>query len=322
MNHLQVAVLRGGPSEEYHVSMKTGQAVLAALSEGGYRTKDIIITKQGEWIDRGLVRAPEATLDAVDVVFIALHGTYGEDGEVQKIIQRLGIPFTGSRSFASALAFNKSMTKQALKKHDVLLPEDVVVTIDDVDELVSIADNIHSSFGPEYIIKPIASGSSFGIEQVRAGQSLEESLRQSLSKYDRVIVEEFIRGKEASSAVLEQFRDDSLYVFPAVEIIPSRDNQFFTTEAKYDGSTVEICPGRFSYSERSTMNEVSSLVHEVLNLSQYSRSDFILGEKGVYFLEVNTLPGLTAESLYPKAAAAVGLPLKQLVDHLVSTATC
>lgn len=322
MNHLQVAVLRGGPSEEYHVSMKTGQAVLSALSEGGYRTKDIIITKQGEWIDRGLVRAPEATLEAVDVVFIALHGTYGEDGEVQKIIQRLGIPFTGSRSFASALAFNKSMTKQALKKHDVLLPEDVVVTIDDVDELVSIAANIHNSFGPEYIIKPIASGSSFGVEHVRAGQSLEESLRQSLAKYDRLLVEEFIRGKEASSAVLEQFRDDSVYVFPAVEIIPSRDHQYFTTEAKYDGSTVEVCPGRFSYSERSVMNEVSSLVHEVLNLSQYSRSDFIIGEKGVYFLEVNTLPGLTAESLYPKAAAAVGLPLKQLVDHLVSTATC
>lgn len=302
--------------------MKTGMAVLSALAESGYRTKDIIITKQGEWLDRGLVRAPEATLEAVDVVFIALHGTYGEDGEVQKVIQRLGIPFTGSRSFASALAFNKSMTKQALKKHEVLLPQDVVVTIDDIDELVSIAANIEDSFGPEYMIKPIASGSSYGLEHVRAGQSLEESLRQSLSSYDRVLVEEFIRGKEASSAVLEQFRDDSVYVFPAIEIIPSRDHQYFSTQAKYDGTTHEVCPGRFSYAERSTIHDVSALVHDVLNLSQYSRSDFILGEKGVYFLEVNTLPGLTPESLYPKAASSVGLPLKHLVDHLVNTATC
>ncbi len=322
MNHLQVAVLRGGPSEEYYVSMKTGLAVLEALAQSGYRTKDVIITKQGEWLERGLVRPPEAALEAVDVVFIALHGTYGEDGEVQKIIQRLGIPFTGSRSFASALAFNKNMTKQALKAHAVLVPEDVLITIDDIDELVSIAANIQNSFGPEYMIKPIASGSSYGIEHVRAGQSLEESIRQTLQTYDRILVEEFIRGKEASSAVLEQFREDDLYVFPAVEIVPSRDHQYFTTEAKYDGTTLEVCPGRFSYGERATINEVSSLVHNVLNLSQYSRSDFILGDKGVYFLEVNTLPGLTAESLYPKAAASVGLELKQLVDHLVTTASC
>ncbi len=322
MNHLQVAVLRGGPSEEYHISMKTGHAVLEALAKSGYRTKDIIISKQGEWLERGLVRAPENTLDAVDVVFIALHGAFGEDGEVQKIIQRLGIPFTGSRSFASALAFNKNMTKEALKKHEVLMPEDVLVTIDDIDELISIAANINDSFGPEYIIKPVASGSSFGVEHVHLGQSLSEALAESLHNYDRVLVEEFIRGKEATSAVLENFRDDSLYVFPAVEIIPSRDFQYFTTQAKYDGSTIEICPARFSYGERDTINSVSALVHDILNLSQYSRSDFIIGEKGVYFLEVNTLPGLTPQSLYPKATASVGLELQQLVDHLVNTANC
>ena len=276
MNHLQVAVLRGGPSEEYQISMKTGQAVLEALAQNGYRTKDIIISKQGEWLERGLVRTPENTLDAVDVVFIALHGAYGEDGEVQKIIQRLGIPFTGSRSFASALAFNKNMTKDTLKQHDVLLPQDVMVTIDDTDELVSIADNIRASFGPEYILKPVASGSSFGIKHVRAGQSLAESLAESLATSDRVMVEEFIRGKEATSAVLENFRKDDVYVFPTVEIIPPRDLQYFTTESKYDGSTVEICPARFSYKERDAIHTVSALVHDVLNLSQYSRSDFIV----------------------------------------------
>jgi D-alanine-D-alanine ligase len=113
-----------------------------------------------------------------------------------------------------------------------------------------------------------------------------------------------------------------MYVFPTVEIIPPRDTQFFTTDSKYSGETIEICPSRFSYSERSRIAEVSALVHDVLDLSQYSRSDFIVSDKGIYFLEVNTLPGLTAESLYPKAAAAVGLDIRQLVAHLVETATC
>jgi D-alanine-D-alanine ligase len=322
MSHLQVAVLRGGPSEEYQISMRTGSTVLQALAENGYQVKDVIITRQGEWLDRGLVRNPESVLQAVDVVFVALHGSYGEDGEVQKILQRLSIPFTGSRSFASALAFNKSLTKQSLLSHGVLMPEHREVSRDDEEEVVTIANSITDTFGPEYIIKPVASGSSFGVELVRAGQSLAEALNQSLARYERVLVEEFIRGKEATCATLENFRSESMYVFPTVEIIPPRDTQFFTTDSKYSGETIEICPSRFSYSERSRIAEVSALVHDVLDLSQYSRSDFIVSDKGIYFLEVNTLPGLTAESLYPKAAAAVGLDIRQLVAHLVETATC
>ncbi len=322
MSHLQVAVLRGGPSEEYQISMRTGSAVLQALAESGYQVKDIIITRQGEWLEHGFSRSPENALQAVDVVFIALHGAYGEDGEVQKIIQRLGIPFTGSRSFASARAFNKTLTKKTLLDHGVLMPAHREVSREDDEDVVTIASGIVDSFGPEYIIKPVASGSSIGVELVRAGQSLEVALNQALERYERVLVEEFIRGKEATSATLENFRNQQVYVFPTVEIVTPRDTQFFTTEAKYDGETVEICPSRFSYGERGRIAEVSALVHEVLDLSQYSRSDFIVSDKGIYFLEVNTLPGLTAESLYPKAAASVGLDLKQLIAHLVETATC
>ena len=136
------------------------------------------------------------------------------------------------------------------------------------------------------------------------------------------MVEEFIRGREATCATLEGFRNERIYVFPSVEIIPPQESKFFSTESKYDGSTIEICPARFSYGDKVAIAEAAVLVHEVLNLAQYSRSDFIVNDKGVYFLEVNTLPGLTSESLYPKAAAAVGLQMKDLVAHLVETATC
>jgi len=322
MSHLQVAVIRGGPSVEYGVSMNTGAEVLRALAENGFNTKDIIITRQGHWLDRGLIKTPETALQAVDVVFIALHGTYGEDGAVQRILQRLGIPFTGSRAFPSAVAFNKNLTKKTLASHDVLTPESVEISLEDLDEVVTISSNILDSFGPEYIIKPVASGSSFGVEHIRPGQPLEEAIRRAVNSSERVLVEEFIRGREATCATLEDFRNDKIYVFPAVEIIPPRDCQFFDTESKYNGQSTEICPSRFSYGDRAKISEVAGLVHEALDLAQYSRSDFIVSDKGVYFLEVNTLPGLTPESLYPKAAASVGLDIKTLVRHLVEAATC
>lgn len=317
-----MAVLRGGPSEEYAVSMRTGGAALSALVELGYPVKDVVITKGGDWLDEGIVRSPEHILQAVDVVFIALHGSYGEDGEVQKILQRLHIPFTGSRAFPSAIAFNKRLTKEYLLEKGIRMAKDREVTEEQLEDIVSIAKSITDDFGPEYIIKPVTSGSSFGVRLVRSGELLADALVESLANHEKVLVEEYIRGKEATSATLEDFRSEKIYVFPTVEIIPPRTSQFFTTESKYDGQSQEICPARFSYKERDEIAKISAQVHEILDLSQYSRSDFIIGNDGIYFLEVNTLPGLTPESLYPKAAAAVGLDMKRLIDHLVKNATC
>ena len=322
MKHLQVAVLRGGPSDEYRVSMQTGSAVLQALNEDGYETKDIIITRQGEWLYHGIAREPEKILKATDVVFIALHGAYGEDGEIQKIIQRLGIPFTGSRAFASARAFNKTATKETLKRHGVLTPEYFEVSRNCGLYISDIVKTVKDSFGPEYIIKPVNNGSSFGVEFVPAGKALEQVIEDTLMKYEKILIEEYIRGKEATCATLENFRNDNLYVFPVVEVVTPQDLQFFTTESKYECNIIDVCPARFSYGERSKIAEVSALAHEVLDLSQYSRSDFIVNNRGVYFLEVNTLPGLSTQALYPKSAAAVGLNYNNLISHLVETATC
>lgn len=321
MSHLQIAVLRGGPSEEYAVSMLTGAAVLKALSENGHQTKDIIIAKDGSWLDRGVAKSPEIILASVDMVFIALHGTYGEDGDVQKLLHRLHVPFTGSSAFQSARAFNKGLTKKTLQASGILMPKDMEVSAEDGD-VVTISNSIKDSFGPEYIIKPVSSGSSYGVQYVSAGESLAEALASALQKYERVLVEEFIMGREATCATIEDFRNQDIYVFPSVEIVTPGQFKFFNTDSKYDGSTREICPARFSYSDRIKIEEVSAIVHEAMELSQYSRSDFIVSDKGIYFLEVNTLPGLTPESLYPKAAASVGMNINQLVDHLVQTATC
>jgi len=321
MHHLQIAVLRGGPSEEYQVSMKTGAAVIASLERKGYKVKDITISKQGEWLENGLVKDPDTFLQSVDKVFVALHGAYGEDGQVQKILQRHNIPFTGSRSFSSALAFNKAMTKKALLSYGIQTPEFAELSKDNLDTYKTDTINIQNCFGPEYIIKPINSGSSHGVRIVRAGESLSEAVAASLEQYDQILIEELIRGREATCATLENYRSNQIYVFPVMEIIPERDHQFFDHEAKYNGRTQEICPANFSFSERTKIAEVASFVHETLDLSQYSRSDFMVNKNGVYFLEVNTLPGLTSESLYPKAAASVGLNYDDLIVHLIDSAS-
>lgn len=316
----RVAVLRGGPSAEYAVSMKSGSAVIDALKNLDYSYKDIVITKKGEWLDGGFVRQPELALDAVDVVFVALHGAYGEDGQVQRILQRKQIPFTGSRALASAIAFNKELTKQTLKPHEVLMPRHRRVNRSELADIDSEIPNIFSEVGNELFVKPIASGSSLGVRYIPNAETLKTALSELLAVYEEVMVEQFIRGKEATVGVLNNFRNESVYALPAIEIIPPGGSPLFSHEHKYNGQTEEIVPGRFSYHEKAKLAEIAVLVHQVIECDDYSRSDFIVRDGEVYFLEVNTLPGLTKESLFPKAAAAVGLEFPELILHLVESA--
>lgn len=316
----RVAVLRGGPSSEYDVSMQTGAGVIRALTELGYHVVDITVSKNGEWLVDGRVKLPEKALLMTDVAFIAMHGAYGEDGTVQRICERLHIPFTGSNSFASSVAFNKDMTKRALCEHIVHLPKHVRVHRDNLLDIEAVVRVVTGSFGPSYVIKPSSSGSSHGVKMVDTASSLEEAVRETLQQYEECLVEERIFGTEATCAVLADFRESDLYVLPPVEIIPPSNRAFFDETAKYDGSTTELCPGRFSYEEKEKIAHLAETVHRALGLTQYSRTDCIVRNGDVYFLEVNTLPGLTSESLFPKAADAVGLPFTALIDHLVRTA--
>lgn len=320
MNDTRVAVLRGGPSEEYAVSMQSGSRVLEALKALDYPHKDIVVTKRGDWLESGFVKSPDRALEAVDVVFIALHGTYGEDGQVQRILDRKRIPYTGSTALTSAIAFNKELTKQTLYPHQIKMPRHRRVTRADLDHLDEELPNIFREVGAELFVKPLASGSSFGAQYVPNEIVLRSALTQLLQQYEAVLIEQFIRGKEATVGVLGSFRNESAYVLPVIEIVPPNGLPLFSHEDKYNGKTDEIVPGRFSYHEKAELARLAAQVHEIVGCRHYSRSDFIVKDGDVYFLEVNTLPGLTTESLFPKAAAAVGLEYPQLVDHLIQTA--
>ena len=180
----RVAVLRGGPSEEYSVSLQSGSAVINALKALEYPYKDIVITKKGEWIENGIVRPPELALEAVDVVFVALHGQYGEDGQVQRILQRSNIPFTGSRALPSAIAFNKELTKRTLKSHQINMPRHRRMRREELDRLEEEIPNIFSEVGNELFVKPITGGSSLGARYIPNQDALHTTLKELLRIYD------------------------------------------------------------------------------------------------------------------------------------------
>ena len=320
MSRIRVAVLRGGPSDEYKVSLWTGAAVLENIDKNIFEPLDIVITRSGEWLYQGKTWLPENLLRTVDVVFNALHGRFGEDGTVQRMLDRFGVPYTGSKAFASSVAMNKVATKDFLRDTGVKMAPHLHVSRDAVADVHRIAEKITDLFGPQYVIKPVNSGSSVGTMMVKNPLLLPQALSDALSKYEEVMVEARIPGREATCGVIERYRGEPMYALPPVEIVVPDMADFFDHENKYNGKAEEVCPGRFHMDTKHEIMRAAKLVHETLNLSQYSRSDFIITDDGIYFLEVNTLPGLTKESLLPKAIASVGGSYKEFITHLLTDA--
>lgn len=313
-----VGVLRGGPSKEHEVSLKTGHAILTGLSEEHFTARDIYIDKQGVWHERGRPTSPERVLPTLDVVLIGLHGEYGEDGEIQKLLERYGVPYAGADSFGSYLAMHKVLTKERAKDLGLLTPKyRFVETGSDTHEA---ALDITRSFHQPVIIKPVRWGSSVGIRIVGGFQPVHTAIEDLLAGgAGGVLVEELIRGTEATAGVVEGLRGEELYALPPVEIVPPGQD-FFSYEAKYSGSSKEIVPGRFQKPIQEELMHMARTMHKGLDLRHYSRSDFMVSPKGIYFLETNTLPGMTSESLLPKSLAAVGVAFPDFLSHLVDLA--
>jgi len=313
-----VGVLRGGPSREHEVSLKTGAAMLANLPEDRFVVRDIYINKEGTWHDRGKPTYPERVLRQVDVVLIGLHGEYGEDGEVQKLLELFGVPYTGSDSFGSYLAMHKLMSKTRAREAGLLTPE--FRYVENVSDSEAVAHDIIRSFHQPVVVKPIGWGSSVGISMVGGYAPVLSAIEKLFADgAPSVLVEEYIRGKEATAGVVEGLRGETLYTLPTVEIVPPSDD-FFSYGAKYSGKTREICPGNFSRVANEELQRAAKVMHRALGLRHYSRSDFIVSPKGVYYLETNTLPGLTKESLMPKALSSIGVHFSEFLSHLVNLA--
>jgi D-alanine-D-alanine ligase len=318
MQKTKVGVLRGGPSSEYDVSLKTGGSVLKNLPEEKYDIRDIFISKDGEWHLRGIPFAPEKILNQVDVVFNAMHGEYGEDGTVQQLLDTFSVPYTGSTAFSSAVGMNKLLTKQGIESYNIDTPEYTIIEASENIER-DIFD-VFRSFPQPSVIKPIVGGSSVGVTIAHSFDDLRDGVYKALGHCPRVIIEEYIRGREATCGVIERFRGEELHALMPVEIIPPIKSGFFDYNAKYSGCTQEVCPANFEKVIKEEIQRLAIEAHRALGSRHYSRSDFIISPRGIYFLEVNTLPGLTEESLLPKSLSAGGTNLPEFLDHLIELA--
>ncbi|OJI09455.1 MAG: D-alanine--D-alanine ligase [Candidatus Vogelbacteria bacterium CG10_big_fil_rev_8_21_14_0_10_49_38] len=323
MAPIRVGILRGGIGSEYEVSLRTGAGVLRHLPGDKYQPVDILLSRDGAWYAGGLRATPERAVRGVDVIFNALHGEFGEDGQAQQLLDYLFKPYTGSGAVASALGMDKPRAKELFRQAGLRVPNGAVLRRADRPEETdaeAVAYDVFKKIPPPWIVKPASGGSSVDLRLARHYPELVAAVAAGLKQNDRILVEEYVRGQEATVGVVDRLRGRDHYPLLPVEIVTLPDKVLFDYEAKYGGQTKEICPGRFRPEDKLELERQAVLIHQQLGLRHYSRSDFIISPRGIYVLEVNTLPGLTEESLVPKALAAAGIAYPQFLDHLVTLA--
>jgi len=295
---------------------------IEALTERDRRELPAALQEQIERATDVLVPATSAiattAADApIDVAFIGMHGPWGEDGTIQGLLEILGIPYVGSGVLASSLAMDKVMAKRVLAASGVDVARGVAVTRAAFVKDPSVAAKAAEEIGYPVFVKPVRQGSSFGAAPVERPDELDAAIGDALRYDDRALIEERLAGTELTVGVIGD--EDDLTALPVIEIVTSR--RFFDYKAKYDpAATEEICPARVPADVARRAQEIALQVHRALGLDDLSRTDMILSGDRMPVLEVNTIPGMTANSLLPKAARVAGLPFGQLLERLIALA--
>lgn len=317
MNKLRVGVMRGGLGGEYYVSLKTGGSILASLPKDRYELHDILITNTGEWHLDGVPTAPAKLLQHVDVIFNALHGEFGEDGKVQKILEHFNIPYTGSTPIPSAIGMNKELAKKYFRAVGIKVPRGVAVSRGE--EVSEVLERIKAEIPGPYVVKPLTGGSSIGLSLARNDKELIVAVEKALAYAERALVEEYVRGREVTLGVIDAKEGARAYATPPLEILLP-ENAVFDYDQKYRNLTHPIGPARLQEKERRALEEAALLAHIHLGVRHYARYDFVLTEEGPCLLEVNTLPGLSQTSLLTKCLELQDLKLPEFLDYVVTLA--
>ena len=310
-------ILKGGPSAEHEVSLKSARNVARNLNREQYEPTEILITKGGEWE----VPLEQLKKDS-DMAFIAMHGAYGEDGTLQSMLDAEGIPYTGSGALSSALAMNKFLTGRLLRDAGVPTPRTYFISKTGWhEEVPRVWDWVRYFAGYPIVVKPNNSGSSVGVSFANTKDELVSALDQIFRLSREALVQPYIEGREVTCAVLDRGIPKSHNVLLPTEIIPQTSN-FFDYRAKYEpGGSLEITPARIPNSFTQLVQRLALQTHRLVGARGFSRTDMILGRDGtVHVLEINTIPGLTTESLLPKAAEASGIPFGRLLDQIIEAA--
>lgn len=294
---LKVAVLMGGPSSEREVSLNTGNAMVEACKQNGFETIPIEFEED--------ILTHLSTLQNADVVLMALHGGIGENGRIQGMFESLGICFTGSDALSSAMCMDKHISK--------LLAEDVGIDTPKW-RRIKKGNKINNVIGYPCVVKPNSEGSTVGLTIVDSEEELDAAVDLAFTYDDEILIEKYIAGKEITCSIVGND------VLPLIEIKPSHD--LYDYECKYTkGLTEYICPTELNKEITESIQKTSLDVYKLLKCRHYGRVDFRLDNDGKHwFLELNTLPGMTDTSLVPKAAKAVGMSFKELIRSIIEQA--
>ncbi len=310
MSRLRVGILMGGPSPEHEVSLASGRRVLAALDPARYDAVPLEVPQTGSWF-------PPSGLD---VVFIAMHGPFGEDGTIQGLLEFAGVPYTGSGVLASALGMDKRRSRQLFGFNGIPTPGYLALARNEFPSRESsLVAEIQQTLGFPCVVKPNAQGSSIGVSLVRDSERLGPALDVAFALDELILIEEYLTGAELTCAVLDDAERGAPVALPLVEIVPRRE--FFTYEAKYTpGAADEICPARLPAGAVLRAQAAAIRAYRALGCRDFARVDLFVREADVAILEVNTIPGLTEGSLFPTAARAAGIEFSALIDRLIELA--
>lgn len=351
MRKLSVCILFGGVSPEHEVSLRSAEAVLKNIDRNKYNVFPVGITKDGDWIlyggrDYSLLPTGEwknhpdnrraaispvrgqgllsfegdcVVRERIDVVFPVLHGENGEDGAMQGLLQIAGIPYVGPHVTASAVAMDKTLTKLVAGQAGIRQAKWYLVRRSDLDHrMEQVIDEIEKRFSYPVFIKPAGTGSSVGVSKAKDREALGQGLLDAAVYDEKIMVEEFIKGKEIEVAVMGNDK-------PVASVCGEIDSgaEFYDYDAKYITDTsVTYIPARIPDEVQETVRELAVKIYSVIGCQGLSRVDFFVTDEGqqVIFNEINTIPGFTSISMYAKLFAASGIPFSQLIDELLNLA--
>ena len=318
-----IAVLMGGFSPERDISIKSGAVIYNNIDKESYNPYKIIISKE-KWIyiddnnnefkvskDDFSIKVDKVKIN-FDVAFIVIHGSPGEDGLLQSYFELIGIPYTGCDSYTSSITFNKRDCISILQKYDIPSANSIHLNIGDT----IIENEIIEKVGIPCFVKANKYGSSFGVYKVNDRKDLINSINNSFKIDNEVLIESFLDGIEVSVGVMNY--KNEIKVLGITQLIT--ENDFFDYSAKYEGKSTEITPANISELQKNNVTKIAKKIYKKLGLKGFSRSEFIFIGDTPYFLEINSIPGMTNESILPKQAENSGISLKDICSEIIEEA--
>jgi D-alanine-D-alanine ligase len=310
---MKIGIFMGGPSMEHSISLKTAENFIELVKRNNYHPVPILVENDCTWtvVSTNQKILPAELAGTIDCALIALHGQYGEDGTIQKILEEHSIPYTGSDSAASVLRADKLKTKQILDTHNIQTPKGTVIS--NPSEVIDIPFPL--------FIKPLNGGSSVDSAVIRSREDLQHFWESKTLNYDYMLVEEYLAGEEITCGVIQDWNGKNVYALEPVHIKIPVTSEFFDFNAKYSPETQELCPSGLGPEIIQEIKDISEKVHTIIGARDYSRVDMILHPtRGLFVLELNSLPGFTATSLLPKELAYDNIEPEQFIKHIITEA--